>query len=134
MKQPNRLQQLRIFSLFALCLSLAAGAALKAGNRNAYPLPEDRGTAGTLGALEKLPVYVRVLQTTAHPDDESAGTLVWLTRKMHARTALFCPTRGEGGQNILGDEKYEAMGLLRTGEHSSKPASSTVSTLLLNRV
>ena len=79
-------------------------------------LPEDRGTAGTLSALEKLPIYVRVLQTTAHPDDESAGTLTWLSRKYHATTALFCLTRGEGGQNILGKDKYEALGLVRTGE------------------
>ena len=69
-----------------------------------------------LAALEKLPVYVRVLHTTAHPDDESAGTLTWLSRKFHAQTALFCLTRGEGGQNILGNEKYQALGLVRTGE------------------
>jgi LmbE family N-acetylglucosaminyl deacetylase len=57
-----------------------------------------------------------VLHTTAHPDDESAGTLTWLSRKFHAQTALFCLTRGEGGQNILGNEKYQALGLVRTGE------------------
>ncbi len=88
----------------------------QAGNRNVYLLPEERGTAGTLAALEKLPVYVRVLEITAHPDDESAGTLTWLSRKYHAQTALFCLTRGEGGQNILGSEKYDALGLVRTGE------------------
>jgi LmbE family N-acetylglucosaminyl deacetylase len=102
--------------LAVLFFCLAAGAIIPAANRNTYPLPEDRGTAGILAAIEKLPVYVRVLQITAHPDDESAGSLVWLTRKAHARTALFSLTRGEGGQNILGNEKYEAMGLLRTGE------------------
>ena len=95
---------------------LLAMAGLRAGNRNVYPLPEERGTAGILAALEKLPVYVRVLHTTAHPDDESAGTLTWLSRKFHAQTALFCLTRGEGGQNILGNEKYQALGLVRTGE------------------
>ena len=95
---------------------LLAMAGLRAGNRNVYPLPEERGTAGILAALEKLPVYVRVLHTTAHPDDESAGTLTWLSRKSHAQTALFCLTRGEGGQNILGNEKYQALGLVRTGE------------------
>ena len=88
----------------------------RAGNRNAYLLPEDRGTAGTLAALERLPVYARVLEVTAHPDDESAGTLTWLSRRIHARTALFCLTRGEGGQNTLGKEKYDELGLVRTGE------------------
>ncbi len=97
-------------------LSLLALSHLWAGNRNTYPLPEERGTAGTLAALEKLPVYARVLQIIAHPDDESAGTLTWLSRKLHAETALLCLTRGEGGQNILGNEKYEALGVIRTGE------------------
>lgn len=102
-----------IGSVLAILLALGG---VKAGNRNVYPLPEERGTAGVLAALEKLPVYVRVLHTTAHPDDESAGTLTWLTRKFHAQTALYCLTRGEGGQNILGNEKYQALGLVRTGE------------------
>lgn len=98
------------FLLLSACLGWHA-ISYSTGN-----LPEDRGTAGALAALDKLPVYVRVLQTTAHPDDESAGTLTWLSRKYHAKTALFCLTRGEGGQNILGTEKYEALGLVRTGE------------------
>jgi LmbE family N-acetylglucosaminyl deacetylase len=102
------------------CCTLVLAAALSlsslADNRNVYPLPEDRGTAGTLAALEALPVHVRVLYTIAHPDDEGAGTLTWLARKIHAETALFSLTRGDGGQNVLGSEKYEAMGLVRTGE------------------
>ncbi len=97
-------------------LLLSACLGLHAVPRSAGDIAEDRGTAGILAALDKLPVYVRVLQTTAHPDDESAGTLTWLSRKYHATTALFCMTRGEGGQNILGTEKYEALGLVRTGE------------------
>ncbi len=100
---------------FGLLLLLALSG-LRAGNHNAYPLPEDRGIAGSLAALQRLPVYARVLHVTAHPDDESSGTLTWLSRKFHAKTALFCLTRGEGGQNILGSEKYEALGLIRTGE------------------
>ncbi len=99
-----------------ILVPILAAAGLRAGNHNTYPLPEERGTAGILFALQKLPVYARVLYTEAHPDDESAGTLTWLARKAHARTALFSLTRGDGGQNILGDEKYEAMGLVRTGE------------------
>jgi LmbE family N-acetylglucosaminyl deacetylase len=91
-------------------------SSLHADNHNIYPLPEERGSAGTLAALEKLNVYVRVLHTTAHPDDESSGTLTWLSRKFHAQTTLYCLTRGEGGQNILGSEKYDALGLVRTGE------------------
>jgi LmbE family N-acetylglucosaminyl deacetylase len=104
------------YAWFATLLLLLVLSSLQAGSHNAYQLPEDRGAAGTLAALEKLPVFVRVLHTTAHPDDESAGTLTWLSRKFHAQTALFSLTRGEGGQNILGNEKYEALSLVRTGE------------------
>lgn len=102
--------------LWVLLLAAIAAAHAPAGNHNAYPLPEARGSAGILSALERLPVYAHVLYTIAHPDDESPGTLVWLSHHEHARTALYSLTRGEGGQNILGSEKYEAMGLLRTGE------------------
>src|SRR5512142_2825290 len=104
--------RLRMTCVLLLVVSLWS----EAGNRNAYKLPEDRGTAGIMGALEALPVYVRVVHTIAHPDDEAAGTLTWLARKAHAHTALFSLTRGDGGQNVLGPEKYEAMGLVRTGE------------------
>ncbi len=106
--------RLRRFALWLLALTPFVPTF--AGNRNTYPLPEERGTAGTLKVLEKLPVFVRVLETTAHPDDETAGTLAWLAREAHAQTALFAMTRGEGGQNVLGSEKYDALGLLRTGE------------------
>ena len=106
----------RSWCVTSALMVLLAVAGLGAGNRNVYQLPEERGTAGALAALEKLPVYVRVLHITAHPDDESAGTLTWLSRKYHAQTALFSLTRGEGGQNILGNEKYLALGVVRSGE------------------
>ncbi len=99
-----------------LFLALLPWIVPPATSQGVYPPCEDRGTAGILGALEKLPVYAHVLYVTAHPDDESGGTLAWLARGMHARTTLFAFTRGEGGQNILGNEKYEALGLARTGE------------------
>src|SRR5438552_17918223 len=103
---------------FVLLFSLLTIVASRAGNRNAYPLPEDRGTAGILAALERLPVFVRVLHTTAHPDDESAATLTWLARRAHARTALLSLTRGDGGQNVLGYEKYKALALFGTANCS----------------
>jgi LmbE family N-acetylglucosaminyl deacetylase len=53
---------------------------------------------------------------TAHPDDEMNGVLVRLSRGLGLRTALLCVTRGEGGQNAIGPELFEALGVLRTGE------------------
>ncbi|MBI3950726.1 MAG: PIG-L family deacetylase [Acidobacteria bacterium] len=79
-------------------------------------LPEDRGIAGLLQSLERLPVVASALHTTAHPDDEDNGLLVYLSRGVHARTVLLTATRGEGGQSVIGPEKSEAMGLVRMGE------------------
>ena len=114
--KPTTLFQAKTNWTIAWLLVLLLGTPATVAGRHIDPLPEDRGTAGILAALERLPVYARVLYVTAHPDDESAATLTWLARAAHARTALLSLTRGDGGQNLLGDEKYEAMGLIRTGE------------------
>jgi LmbE family N-acetylglucosaminyl deacetylase len=53
---------------------------------------------------------------TAHPDDESAATLTYLARGLHADVALLTLTRGEGGQNDLGPEQAPQLGLIRTQE------------------
>ena len=57
-----------------------------------------------------------MLYVTAHPDDEHNGVLVRLSRGLGLRTALLTVTRGEGGQNAIGPELFEALGVLRTGE------------------
>lgn len=67
-------------------------------------------------ALYRLPVYLRVLHTAAHPDDENNSLLVYLSRGLFARTAYLSTTRGDGGQNIIGNELGEALGVLRTEE------------------
>ena len=80
------------------------------------PLDLDRGASGLALALRKVGVSGRVLFVTAHPDDEMNGVLVRLSRGLGVRTALFCETRGEGGQNAIGPELFDALGVLRTGE------------------
>ncbi len=67
-------------------------------------------------ALRRLPVYLRILHTGAHPDDENNSLLVYLSRGLYARTAYLSATRGDGGQNIIGNELGEALGVLRTEE------------------
>jgi LmbE family N-acetylglucosaminyl deacetylase len=56
------------------------------------------------------------MMATAHPDDESNGLLVMLNRGQGYRTALATATRGNGGQNEIGPEIFEALGVLRTEE------------------
>ncbi len=76
----------------------------------------ERGAVGLGLALRRLPVTARVLLVTAHPDDEPSGLLVRLSRGLGLRTAQLSLTRGEGGQNEIGTELGEALGVLRSEE------------------
>lgn len=59
---------------------------------------------------------VNVLYVAAHPDDENTRFLAYMVNDRHIRTAYLSLTRGDGGQNILGSEQGEALGLIRTHE------------------
>ena len=96
----------------ALCVLLRPDAARAQLAR----LPLDRGAVGLGLALRRLPVTARVLLVTAHPDDEPSGLVVRLSRGQGLRTAQLSLTRGEGGQNEIGTELGEALGVLRTEE------------------
>jgi len=80
------------------------------------PLPQDRGAAGAWQKLLKLRTTASVLHTTAHPDDEHGGVLALLSRGEGARVALLTLTRGESGDNAIGSELFDALGLIRTEE------------------
>lgn len=60
--------------------------------------------------------HKRVLLIAAHPDDEDTELLTVLARGMGAEAAYLSLNRGEGGQNLIGDELGEGLGVLRTGE------------------
>jgi LmbE family N-acetylglucosaminyl deacetylase len=60
--------------------------------------------------------YKRVLMIGAHPDDEDTELLTVLVRGMGAEAAYLSLNRGEGGQNLIGPELGEALGLIRTEE------------------
>jgi LmbE family N-acetylglucosaminyl deacetylase len=67
-------------------------------------------------ALRKLGTIASILHTGAHPDDEDSGLLAYMARGRQARTAYMALTRGDGGQNLIGPELYEALGVIRTEE------------------
>jgi LmbE family N-acetylglucosaminyl deacetylase len=67
-------------------------------------------------ALKKLTVLGSVLYVAAHPDDENTALLATLAQDRCYRTAYLSITRGEGGQNLLGPEQGEMLGLIRTQE------------------
>lgn len=75
-----------------------------------------RGTTGVGLLLRKLDGVKRVLVIGAHPDDEDTSLLVALSRGLGVETAYLSLSRGEGGQNLIGDELDEGLGILRSGE------------------
>ena len=74
------------------------------------------GTPAIRFELEKLNTLGSVLMIGAHPDDENTGVIAYLARGRKIRTGYLSLTRGEGGQNLLGNEQSEYLGALRTQE------------------
>ncbi len=82
----------------------------------ALPLPEDRGEAKLEQTLKQLNTTASIMMIVAHPDDEDGALLCYLSRGLGVRATLFTLTRGEGGQNAMSGELYDALGILRTNE------------------
>src|SRR5436853_570516 len=80
------------------------------------PLDMPQGHAALGLVLRHLGNVGIVMEATAHPDDEDNGLLVMLNRGQGFRTALVTATRGNGGQNEIGPEIFEGLGVLRTEE------------------
>src|SRR5204862_7028333 len=97
-------------------LSLSALIALPVAQMRVVPLDEAQGHVALGLALRHLSNTGIFRHTPAHPDDEDNGLLVMLNRGQGYRTALATATRGNGGQNEIGPEIFEALGVLRTQE------------------
>jgi LmbE family N-acetylglucosaminyl deacetylase len=67
-------------------------------------------------ALEKTNTVGAALYIAAHPDDENTALLSYLETELNLRTAYLSLTRGDGGQNLIGSEQAELMGIIRTQE------------------
>lgn len=78
--------------------------------------PSSGGAVALDQELRMLGHYKRVLMIGAHPDDEDTELLTVLVRGMGAEAAYLSLNRGEGGQNLIGRELGEALGLIRTEE------------------
>ena len=66
--------------------------------------------------IEKLNFLGTVLYVAAHPDDENTRMISYFANQVHARTAYLSLTRGDGGQNLIGPEIRELLGVIRTNE------------------
>lgn len=78
--------------------------------------PATSGAAATWQALLKLQTTASAMHTTAHPDDEHGGVLTMLSRRDGARIALLTLNRGESGDNAIGPQLFDGLGLIRTEE------------------
>lgn len=79
-------------------------------------LTTQQNTGDILQALQKLKTTGKVLYVAAHPDDENTRLLAYLAGEKKFRTAYLSLTRGDGGQNLIGKEQSELLGLIRTQE------------------
>lgn len=79
-------------------------------------VPPKPDAAEILKKIKKLKVLGNVLYVAAHPDDENTRLIAYLSRHELVNTAYFSFTRGDGGQNLIGPEIREKLGLIRTRE------------------
>ena len=100
-------------AFFLLLLAIAPNAfTTKAQVRAIY----DNGAVGLGQKLKRLQTTASAMHTGAHPDDEDSGLLAKLARGESARVSYLSLTRGEGGQNVVGSELFESLGVIRSEE------------------
>src|SRR3954453_22090039 len=101
----------RVCLLFVVVLAALVPIAVTADG------PSDAtGARGVALMLRKLATVGTVMHATAHPDDENNGLLARQSAGQGLRVVLATATRGNGGQNEIGPELFEALGVLRTEE------------------
>ena len=98
---------LRYFLLLFLIIVACSGQA---------QAPKKPNAADILLDLKKLNVVGSALYVAAHPDDENTALIAWLANDKLVNTGYLSLTRGDGGQNLIGPEIRERLGLIRTQE------------------
>ncbi len=112
MRKRIRLPFLPFVVTVIVLLATGLPAGVEAQVRRVY----DLGAAGVLQQMLKLRTTASVLLIGAHPDDEDSAFIARAARGDHARVAYLSLNRGEGGQNVIGPEQYDALGVIRTEE------------------
>ncbi|MGK0487431.1 MAG: hypothetical protein ACJAXB_000607, partial [Candidatus Endobugula sp.] len=103
MKHYYRVFFLLTFFIFAIVQSNAQG-------------PVKLDAAEIKQALNKLNVVGTVMYLAAHPDDENTRLIAFMANEKNLRTSYLAMTRGDGGQNLVGTEIREYLGIIRTQE------------------
>src|SRR2546423_5438041 len=100
----------------ALGLVLMTAAMVRAAEPPPRNFPPPMNAAEIQLALQKLGILGRVLYVAAHPDDENTNLMaLWANGSLYD-TAYLSVTRGDGGQNLIGPELRERLGVIRTHE------------------
>ena len=113
MRESSSRPGLRMAAVAALA---AVAAVASSPNNLAAEAPAPMHAAEIRLALEKLNVLGRVLYLAAHPDDENTGLIAYWANGALYDTAYLSLTRGDGGQNLIGPELSEQLGVIRTQE------------------
>jgi LmbE family N-acetylglucosaminyl deacetylase len=100
-------------SIRFLCVTTFAFAAFV---QSLYGQSKTAAAGTILQGLKKLNVVGTVLYVAAHPDDENTQLLTYLANEKLLRTGYLALTRGDGGQNLIGPEQGEYIGVIRTQE------------------
>jgi LmbE family N-acetylglucosaminyl deacetylase len=78
--------------------------------------PKKPNSSDIFESIKKLNFLGSVLYIAAHPDDENTRLISYMSNNVKARTAYLSLTRGDGGQNLIGPELRELLGVIRTQE------------------
>lgn len=103
-------------SLSVRCFLLSLTLMLELTTLRVMAQPRPTPAGRILQDLKKLDVVGSVLYVAAHPDDENTLMLAYLANERHVRTGYLSLTRGDGGQNLIGTEQGEQIGVIRTQE------------------
>ncbi|TBM98500.1 PIG-L family deacetylase [Hyunsoonleella flava] len=99
--------QKRLLFTLIVCFTLSIISAQK---------PKTPSSSEIYESIQKLNVLGSVLYVAAHPDDENTRLIAYMANHVKARTAYLSLTRGDGGQNLIGPEIRELLGVIRTQE------------------
>src|SRR5258707_12179435 len=116
MKRIRSITAASVLCIATAALTLGAWAQQRSAHFFIEPLSDARGQVGLGLALRRLTTVGTFMHPTAHPDDENNGILALYARGQGMRVALLTATRGDGGQNEIGPELFDAIGILRTEE------------------
>ncbi len=95
-----------VFLLFGLCIIVSTVQAQHI----------QKSSSQILNDLKKLNVLGNVLYWAAHPDDENTRLIAYFSNEILVNTAYLAATRGDGGQNLIGSELRDGLGVIRTQE------------------